>query len=705
LGFAPLTSQLMTRMEIPSRPTAYQAGAVLPVSNASGVAVRYNRDIFVTEGATLSEFTPDGATVTLTPTPPTLQEAVGVAADFSGEAYVADRGAGALVPISVSAGSLALPSPIALTVDSGANILALTDNGTGFAYLANQSSTAWSDPVQLATGQLSDPQAIAAGPDGRIFVADTGNDRIAVLEITENGRVLHGDPGGGTLKAQVVAHWAVSDPLGVAIGPNAEVYVATSNGVTVTDGQGHDPITVSSAPALGAIGIDREGVVWVAESGGVASYKPSTPAVIAQTPPSPTGQSLITGADLNSMESQMLQVMQQYGFVGATLAISVNGRLVLSRGYGYSQRDSRAQTQTQPDMLFRLASCSKIFTGAAALLQLQDYEQDIASSDQPFAPGGLLAGGVTGYDLSADGFADSRTLDITLLNLLQMTAGLDTPGALYSPLARTLGGETPPATAVEILLHTFSNNVLKNAPGSTFVYSDVAYMTLGRWIEAVAQSQGLDETYATYVQTRLLAPLGITEMRIANTALNGAAPNEVRYYPYTGETCGQSVFTNSPEQVPATYGATYDGLSHDSTGGWIASATDLVVLANALAPEQTPPGFTNPLDAPRKALFKALPDFTGANRSKYYGAGGWFLSMNENGTVTSMNKDGGLPGTTTFVQYQRQGEDQVVFCYLLNGRAGPGAKRSSNARTLFQAPLDTFLASQAGKWPSGDLFP
>ena len=274
-------------------------------------------------------------------------------------------------------------------------------------------------------------------------------------------------------------------------------------------------------------------------------------------------------------------------------------------------------------MLFRLASCSKVFTAAAALLQLQDYPAKIATSDRPFATGGLLAGGVSGYDLSADGFADARMTGITLLDLLRMTAALDNPGALYSPLARTLGGDTPPATAIEILLYTFFKDKLSRDPGTGFVYSDVAYMTLGRWIEAVALSQGLTESYATYVQKRLLTPLGITDMRIASTDLDGRAPNEVCYYPSTGQACGQSVFTNSPEQVPVTYGATYDGVSHDSTGGWIASATDLVVLANALSPGGAPSGFSNPLDTTRQALFKALPEFPGVNRNNYYGVGGW----------------------------------------------------------------------------------
>lgn len=705
LGFAPLTSRLLTKLNLVARASSYKAGLVLPITAATGVAARPNRAVYVCQGADLREFTPQGQPVT-SPAIPELQSAVGVAADFSGEAYVADGAAGALIPALNPKSALELKSPKAIAVDSGANLVAVAEGETGIFYSANLSSASWTAPRELGTGLLGQPTGVASSPDGSFLVCDSGKDQVAVLDITQDGRLLHGDPNPAntaSLQASLVRAWPVTDPLGIAVGPNAEVYISSAQGVVCTDALGHDPISVSTSPALGPVAVDHLGTVWVAESDGVHSYIPQSVASPVAQLPTPSGQSLITGDALNTLDEALQDAMRQFGFVGGTVAISVNGRLMLSRGYGYAQLDSTAQTPVQPDMLFRLASCSKIFTGAAALLQLQDYPNALSIDSTPLAVGGLLAGGVSGYDLSADGFSDSRMADIRVQNLLQMTAGLDTPGALYAPLARTLGGNSPPATAVEILLYTFSKDPLASPPGNRFVYSDVAYMTLGRLIEAVAKAEGLDQTYAAYVQDRLLTPLGIADMRIANTQLGGAAPNEVSYYPYTGQACGQSIFTNLPAQVPATYGASYDGPSHDSTGGWIASAADLVTLANALAPNGAPEGFSNPLDSARQAIFKALPSFSGANRENYYGAGGWFLTADPQGTVTKMTKDGGLPGTTTYVEYQLQGQDQVVFAYLLNSRAGPGAKRSSQARALFQAPLEAFISAQKGSWPSGSL--
>lgn len=708
LGVAPLASQLLTRLDIPERPATYQPGTLLPVAGATGVAVRPNGFVLVSTAGSLQEFNAAG----VAQTPPVLAKPLsgisGVAADFYGQPYVADTAAQKIELAGTTGTELQATAPIALTVDSGANLLALSQGGSGLEYFANETANAWKAAVAPGSGLLNQPTALAAGQDGRIFVADAGNSRIAVLELTQNGRLLHGDPGLGALadiKAQVSAHWASEAPLGIAVGPNEEVYVAGAGGVVCTDDSGQDPIVVSTQAALGPISVDKNGTVWVAQTGGVQAYRPATAAVVPTAFPAPTGQSLITGADLTALDKGITAAMQQFDWVGGTLAVSVNGRLVLTRGYGYSQLDLTQQTPTQPNTLFRLASCSKTFTAAAALLQQQDYPAVITPQTQPFTPGGLLAGGQSGYDLSADGFQDSRQASVTTLELLQMTAGLDNPTALYSPLARTLGGATPPATAIQTLLYIYSHSGLGSEPGTAYVYSDVAYMTLGRLIESVAQSQGLNVTYAQYVQQRLLTPLGITDMQLADTNLNGTAANEAHYYPFTGEACGQSVFTNSPLQVPATYGSTYDGVSHDSTGGWISSASDLVKLANALAPNNTPPGFVNPLDATRQAIFKAVPTFSGAKMSAYFGCG-WQMSSDQNGVVTSMVKDGGLPGTSTFVSYQRQGSDQVVFAYLLNGRPGPGSKRQSNGIAEIQAPIKAFLAAQAGHWPaSGNLFP
>ena len=64
-----------------------------------------------------------------------------------------------------------------------------------------------------------------------------------------------------------------------------------------------------------------------------------------------------TPAGLAPFDTTMTSLMSEYTVPGAALAIVHNGQLVLARGYGYANLDSK--TPVQPDSLFRIASITK----------------------------------------------------------------------------------------------------------------------------------------------------------------------------------------------------------------------------------------------------------------------------------------------------------------------------------------------------------
>jgi N-acyl-D-amino-acid deacylase len=705
LGFAPLTSRMLTQLDLPARPRAFEKGPALSVAGATALASRPNGEIFVCDGSTLREFTPQGAS---RPTPSgTLQAPAAVASDFNGECYVGD---GALDTVqNLDAGfSTPVAQPSALALDGGANIYVASRAQKGIGLLANTGRKTWAAETLVATEWIGQPGGLAVQRDGQIFVADTANDRIAVLELLQGDPavVIRGNPDPSKpLRAQLVGHWPVKAPLGVALGPAGEVYVASAAGVVCSDPQGRDAVTVSAEAALGPIAVDRWGRVWVAQPSRVQAYLPATPDVLAPASPPPAGESLVDKDQSDALDSAMLQEMRNFELPGVSLAISVNGRLVLGKGYGYGTLSLQEQSPTQPGQLFRLASCSKTFTGLATLLLMQEYPQTLSLGTRVLQPGGLLAGQVPGYDLSQSGFASPGMAEIELSQLLDMTAGLDSPDALYGQEARSLGGDSPPATALQTLLFILSKRPLSNPPGTRYVYSDVAYMTLGRVVEAVARLQALgSQTYGEFCRQSVMPSLGISDMRIADTRLGGRAGGEVSYYPFSGQSCGPSIFSLTPQQVPATYGASYDGLSHDSTGGWIASATDLLRIANSLAPGGAPPGFSNPLDIARQSILYSPPSFPGADELNFFSCG-WSFTADAQGRILSMAKDGALPGTMSWVKLLRQGTDQVTYAFLVNSRPGPGMKKSGDAVASLRTAVEAFVANQAGRWPAdGDLF-
>ena len=131
---------------------------------------------------------------------------------------------------------------------------------------------------------------------------------------------------------------------------------------------------------------------------------------------------------------------------------------------------------------------------------------------------------------------------------------------------------------------TLDHRSLDNPPGNHWAYSNFGYCLLGRVIEAATQ-----QTYPEYVQSQVLAPCGIADMRIAGNTREQHAPNEVTYY---GQNY-QNPYNMNVQRM-------------DSHGGWLATPADLVRFAmhvdgftdtpNILAPE-TIKTMTTPCEA------------------------------------------------------------------------------------------------------------
>ncbi len=67
-------------------------------------------------------------------------------------------------------------------------------------------------------GQLNAPRNLAVGPDGSIYVADSGNHRVQVFDAAGNYLLQWGSEGAGPGQ--------FSEPWGIAVGPDGRVYVA-----------------------------------------------------------------------------------------------------------------------------------------------------------------------------------------------------------------------------------------------------------------------------------------------------------------------------------------------------------------------------------------------------------------------------------------------------------------------------------------------
>ncbi len=363
---------------------------------------------------------------------------------------------------------------------------------------------------------------------------------------------------------------------------------------------------------------------------------------------------------------------------GASVAITNQGEIVYSKGFGYS--DVESETPVSSASIFRIASLSKPIT-AVAILRLAEQGK-LGLDDKVFSLLGLQP------KIGASGsLVDARLNDITIEQLLQHRGGWDRDKS-FDPMFQSVKfakqlGTLPPAGQHEVILAMLDRE-LDFAPGERFAYSNFGYCLLGRVIEKVS---GL--SYESYVQSNLLKPLGIRTMRVGATRLNGRVPNEVRYYA-NGE--AKSVFQSDlGEKVPAPYGA-WHLEAMDSHGGWLATAEDIVRFAAALDDAEDSLILSRESIERMHSRPNGLAGFNdhGEPKESFYSLG-WYNRVTSNGELNHWHT-GSLPGTSAIMIRRRDGCNMVA---LMNTRNSEHAKHLGLAiDPLLHAAADTLNRSR-----------
>lgn len=242
--------------------------------------------------------------------------------------------------------------------------------------------------------------------------------------------------------------------------------------------------------------------------------------------------------DMDKIDDLVYNFMSKNSVPGATLAVAKDGKIVYSKAYGFADRETGDRMTV--DTRVRISSISKTITSIAIMKLIE--EGKFSLEDKIFGPGGLLG----------DNFGTARPYkryitDLTVKHCLSHHVGgwgnaSNDPTGLRNDLDN-----------VQLISYIIDNVSLSAAPGTSYAYSNVGFMILGRVIEAVTQ-----KTYEQYVKEDLLTPIGITSMEIGGNTLADRKPNESRYH--------QS----------AAYTANFS--RRDANGAWIATASDLVKL-------------------------------------------------------------------------------------------------------------------------------
>ena len=151
-----------------------------------------------------------------------LKEPRGAAVDGTGRLWVADFGNSRLRVFDRDGGKLGgwggrgsgefgFRELCGVAIRGDSLYVADTWNGRVQAYTIDGA-------LRASVGDLYGPRGIAVAPDGRVWVTDTGNHRVASFDPLLADKKIVGKKGSGPLE--------FSNPIGIAVSPGGEIYVA-----------------------------------------------------------------------------------------------------------------------------------------------------------------------------------------------------------------------------------------------------------------------------------------------------------------------------------------------------------------------------------------------------------------------------------------------------------------------------------------------
>lgn len=397
---------------------------------------------------------------------------------------------------------------------------------------------------------------------------------------------------------------------------------------------------------------------------------PTTPNVPGTPDELPISGTAVPG--MASVDSVISALMARWDIPGGAVGIVRDGRLVYARGFGYA--DVAAETVTRPDDMFRLASVSKPVT-AVAILRL--VEEGRLSLD---APAFALLPDITPLPGAT---VDPRLASVTVRHLLEHSGGWDralTFDPMFRPTDIAAATGTPAPASADAIVRYMLGQPLDFDPGTRFAYSNFGYAVLGRIIERVTGG-----SYEQYVREAVLAPAGVTRMRLGRSLLADRAPGEVRYY---DAATVNSVFPGGGA-VPLPYGG-FNIEAMDAHGGWIASAVDLLRFETAVDLLPSRPDVLTPASIGLMTARPAPPLWDGS--PVHYGLG-WMVHLVEGNRWHG----GSLPGTATIMV--RTGTN-IAWVALFNAHP-------MKPNTTIEAELDDAMweaVNGVTAWPAHDLF-
>ncbi len=164
---------------------------------------------------------------------------------------------------------------------------------------------------------------------------------------------------------------------------------------------------------------------------------------------------------------------------GAAVIVTRDGEVLFRGAYGMA--DLELGVPLEPDMVFRLGSITKQFTGAAIALLEQEGKLSIDDPITKYLPGYPTHGH-----------------EITIAHLLAHTSGIRS----YTGIPGWMESKIKADMTLEELIDGFKSEPMDFAPGERFLYNNSGYVLLGAIVEKAS-----GEPYDEFVEQQIFAPL------------------------------------------------------------------------------------------------------------------------------------------------------------------------------------------------------
>jgi len=205
-----------------------------------------------------------------------------------------------------------------------------------------------------------------------------------------------------------------------------------------------------------------------------------------------TGEDRAAVARINQVVKEQMLANQ---IPGVSLAVLREGKIVLLKSYGLANVEH--QIPVKSETVFQSGSIGKQFTAAAVMILVQENRLSLDDHISKYFPD-----------------APASWKDVTVWNLLTHTSGLgDYPADI--DLRRDYTEEE--------YFTSFKKAPLDFAPGSSWNYSNVGYVTLGMLIRKVT-----GKFYGDFLKERIFEPLGMITARVISEA--DIVPNRAAGY-------------------------------------------------------------------------------------------------------------------------------------------------------------------------------